>query len=888
MNKYITSAYVRKIILLFCFLLALPVVLLSQTVISGNVKNTKGEYVVATVTIQFKGNVAILGFTSVNDEGNYLLKCRETSDSITITVSGINIGKHQKTVANRSAQVDFIIDEKPLEIKGATVIANKIQQIGDTLNYAVGAYTEQTDRTIGDILRKMPGIEVEIGGQIKYQGKAINKFYVENMDLLQGRYGIAVNNIPARDVATVQVLENHQPIKALKDRVFSDQAAINLKLKNKGVLTINALAGAGYEPLMWQSELVAMYFGGKKQNISMYKSNNTGYNVASEFTTNYDYERVLMNPSGMLSVQMPGSPPIAQKRYFDNNSHAATFNHLLKLGKEQQLTVNAFYYTDYVKKNSYSLYEQYMPNDSTLDIEEQINSTNRIHNAEIAARLNLNTNKNYINNALNIKGNWDGDKSFGTTRSRFNNINESISQHLDKPFFSADYTFNIIRNLKNNFYSAYFSVGYGNRPHSLTIKPANYFNRSDLSEAKQDATLRDLSAVFRISYGMKIKKINADYAVWGRADIKNIDTELQYITTANIVETADSLKNDMYYNTYRTGINQNYSYKTNAFRASASIPLTFNIFTTDDRIPNNFQQHNRITFNPSLNLSYDLTKKLTVSASGRINKAFGDMNSSYTGYIMQSYRNLMKNTIDKLFETSSESISTSVGYKNPFKSFFLNATAGYNRSTRNLLYGYDYAGILSVKTTIDKPTKSDGYNVNFNMSKGLSFMSGTFRLSGGYNKTKSDLLVQNEILNYSSQGYNVSSSIDFKPLSFATIGYSLGWNMTESYVTGRKENFPAIRGLSQNLKIGLNFSKTLTGYINGEYSYNSATTERNTTFADAGLKWKIKKYDFELELNNLFNSKYYISASYNDISAYYYRYNLRPRSLLLKVRFKLL
>ena len=879
---------INKIWLLVLFVL--PINALSQTVISGNIKNTKGEHIAATVTVQSKGSAAIAGYASTNADGMYSLTYKGTADSVTITVSGINIGKHQKTVANRTAQIDFIIDEKPLMIKEATVTERKIKQTGDTLNYNVSSYTEQNDRVIGDALKKMPGVEVSDNGQIRYQGKPINKFYVEDMDLLQGRYGIAVNNIPVKDVATVQMLENHQPIKALKDRVFSESAAINLKLKDKakGILSINALAGAGYEPILWQSELVAMYFTGYKQNMSMYKSNNAGYDVAGEFRVHYDYERVYMNPSGMLSVQMPSSPPVAQKRYFENNSHAATINHLFKIGKEQQLTVNALYYNDYIKKNSYSLHEQYLPNDSTLDIEERINSTNRIHNAELAARLNLNTNKNYINNALNIKGNWDSDNGFGTTRSKFNNINESISQHLYKPFFSADYTFSLIKNLKDNFYSAYLSVGYGNRPHSLTIKPANYFNHSDLSAATQDATLRDFSTVFRISYGMKMKKINADYAVWGRADIKNLDTELRYITNSNETETADSLKNNIYYNTYQTGISQNYSYKTNTFRASAGIPLTYNIFTTDDRIPNNFQRHGRINFYPSLSLSYDLTNRLTVSTSGRINKTFGGLNSSYTGYIMHSYRSLLKNTIDKLFETSSESINVSVGYRDAFKSLFVTANAGYNNSTKNLLYGYDYSGILSIKTTIDKPTKSNGYNVNFSISKGLSFMHGTLRLSGGYSKTKSDLLVQDKILNYCSQGYNARGNIDFGLFSFAAIDYSLGWNLSKSYVIDKQENFPAIRGISQNLQVSLNFTKTLSARINGEYHYNSATTERSTTFADAGLKLKTKKHDMELELNNLFNSKYYISASYSDISAHYYRYNLRPRSVLFKIRFKLL
>jgi len=174
MIKKITNIlFLNLVILLFGF----PLTVLSQTVISGNVKNTKGENLAATVTVQSQGNVVISGFTSTGDDGNYSLTYKGSADSIIITVSGINIGKHQKIVANRSAQVDFIINEKPLELKESTVTAQKIRQTGDTLNYNVASYTEQQDRVIGDVLKKMPGIEVENNGQITYQNIPINKFY---------------------------------------------------------------------------------------------------------------------------------------------------------------------------------------------------------------------------------------------------------------------------------------------------------------------------------------------------------------------------------------------------------------------------------------------------------------------------------------------------------------------------------------------------------------------------------------------------------------------------------------------------------------------------------------------------------------------------------------
>ena len=86
----------------------------------------------------------------------------------------------------------------------------------DTLNYLVSAYTRGKDRSIGDVLQKLPGITIEDNGVIKYQGNPINHFYIENLDMLQGRYNLATQGIKAEDVATVQVLENHEHIRSRK------------------------------------------------------------------------------------------------------------------------------------------------------------------------------------------------------------------------------------------------------------------------------------------------------------------------------------------------------------------------------------------------------------------------------------------------------------------------------------------------------------------------------------------------------------------------------------------------------------------------------------------------------------------------------------------------
>ena len=138
----------KQPLLLALIFLLLPFATLAQTVITGHVMNKAGEPLIVTVMVQSKGSVTIAGYASTTATGDYSVTYKGTADSITITVSGINIGKFSKTVANCSGKVDFVIDEKPLEIKEVAVVAPKITARGDTINYLVASYIDQNDRVM--------------------------------------------------------------------------------------------------------------------------------------------------------------------------------------------------------------------------------------------------------------------------------------------------------------------------------------------------------------------------------------------------------------------------------------------------------------------------------------------------------------------------------------------------------------------------------------------------------------------------------------------------------------------------------------------------------------------------------------------------------------------
>ena len=147
---------------------------------------------------------------------------------------------------------------KATQLRDVIIKAPDIYQKGDTLVYNVDKFAKQQDDAIIDVIKRLPGIKVDDDGTIVYNGKPINKFYIDGNDFIGGQYGLATNNLSKDGVKSVEVLENHQPIKALDDIEFSDQAGINLKLKEDARQKWVGVAqgAAGFSPMLYDASLL--------------------------------------------------------------------------------------------------------------------------------------------------------------------------------------------------------------------------------------------------------------------------------------------------------------------------------------------------------------------------------------------------------------------------------------------------------------------------------------------------------------------------------------------------------------------------------------------------------------------------------------------------------
>ena len=188
------------------------------------------------------------------------------------------------------------LQPQALNIKEVVVRAPKVNLFGDTVEFNVQSFVEQQDKSISDVLKRMPGVEVREGGDIYYNGESIGNLYVEGMDLLGGRYSLLTKNLSAQDVKKVEIIEKHQPVKALKGITSGEKPAINLVLQDqargKWVGSAALAGGVTSDPqALWDGNLFLMRVGRKWNSVNNIKTNNAGEDLSGDLRGMSLYDR---------------------------------------------------------------------------------------------------------------------------------------------------------------------------------------------------------------------------------------------------------------------------------------------------------------------------------------------------------------------------------------------------------------------------------------------------------------------------------------------------------------------------------------------------------------------------------------------------------------------
>jgi len=881
---------IAKLTLTLLFILFTFHQLCAQTTFSGTVKDIDEKKPMSgiSIVVKAKGATVILNYALSDDKGHYKLTFKTPSDSVIVTISGMSIKKQNISYLNKDQTLDFNVAFERIVLKEMTVKPPKIRRLDDTLNYDVDHFTNKSDRTIGEVLRRMPGIKVADNGSISYNGKPINRFYIDNQDMLEGRYGVATNNIEAKDVASVQVLENHQPIKALKGKEFREEGAINLKLKEsaKNVMVANAQVGLGAAPLLWNNEAFGMYFGKGKQFMSTYKGNNTGDDSAADLQNFFGGDNNLSFPIG-LGIQAPSGPGVSRKRYLLNNDHAISVNSLRSFGKDYKLTANLGYATDRQKKNSYSRIENYLPGDSTLLIEERLNSLEQYHYLDGTIKLNANTDAYFFDNALRFNGDLARNDYGSISNSQF------IEQNRSAPYFRISNNLSVIRNYKKTIVRLNSYTGYGRVDEQLLVRPMLYptlFPEDNSSRGlRQSLSQRSFVSSSNVGFGINHGKFRQNYSAGFNANMVHLNSALQSSgTTSGLGVTTDSLSNLINWRRYDASLSPEYSYIDKIANITLRLPATYIVQQNDDRLTDIQRNVSRLFFTPSIAVLYKLNLLWQLNARAGYSRGLDGLAYGFTGYIMESYRSLVRNE-GQLPESSSLSYAVDLRYSHPISQVFGYLSGGYYKAKSNLLFGTEFQGFLAIRRTLVIPNSSKGYNLSFNAGKGFDGVLKKIEFTGGYNNSESIQLNQLLITQFQNKSYTASAGIDVKLMQWANVDYGINYGRSESIVQYDTRNFDPISSLSQAAALNFYPAKNLIVNLKYDYNYNSAVAGngRVMNFADASIRCKLKTLEFTLNYNNIFNTKRYIAAAYSGIGSYYASYELRPTQVLAKIRFKI-
>ena len=837
--------------------------------ISGSITEKNGEVVAgANVLVQSADGKRLFSYGSSDGEGRYEVRFRSDADSVSVSVTGFNLAKVSMVVPANIGRLDFSVEYSALKIKEVKVEASAIERKKDTVSYYVANFKDSTDRSIGDVLQKLPGIEVAPSGQIKYQGKAINKFYVEGLDMLGSQYGIATNNIQASDIAKVEVYEDHQPIKVLQDWVASDRAAINLILKSgaKGAWNGVVQAGAGYQPVLWNGEVTPMFFGNNFQTIMTYKTNNTGDDVARELESSmglgWDAER-------LTGIQEAGNPPVNERLYLNNNIHSVSINTINKTGEDSDLTVNAYYIHDNRNQAAENRTSYFIPGQNPLDVYENIDAESISDRMQVALQFRNNANKNYLNNRLSFNGSWNRNNGV------VGDGNQEISQVHMQPRIAVDNDFRMIRRFGKWQVDFVSNTDYNRLTSELQVKPMVF---SQFFDEEGDGTRQHIEAErFRTensvstSYRAGFWNFYLKGGVY--AHIENLSTVLSPLN--GIGSVADSLMNGCRWRRFDVSLQPQIAYSKHSFNMSFVSPLEVAVING----------RNHYLARPSVYMNWKISYNLKMSAYGAYNMNLGDLYDSYSGYIMRDYRSVSKKEGNSA-RTGTQNYGLDMSYSNPASALFASADVSYFRSSRSQTVNNLYEGDSFIAEAIERDNVSSGLSANGRVSKRFSTISTTVSLNGGWSRNWSETMVQGEVTPVTMDRYNVGGALNSNIGRYVIFDYSGSYSVHS--IDGYNSVDP-VGTLKQNAALNFVIAKRVLLNVGAEHYFCGEIQgeDRNMVFMNASASYKFKKFEFILEGRNLLDKRSFSAIEYSNTFSYAYAYELRPLSVMFKVRFSL-
>ena len=894
----------QKQIIIALFLLV-GIATKAQTIkFEGYVSDPKGIGLeMANVMAVNQATKGMDAYSITNDKGKFQLALKPNS-SYTIKISYIGYSALEETVVTTTENINKIFTlQEGVELEGVEIVHEMPVSIkGDTIVYNADSFTTGTERKLEDVLKKMPGIEVNADGEIEVEGKKVQKLMVEGKDFFDGDTKLGVKNIPADAIDKVQVLRNYNENSILKGvENNQDNIAMNIKLKdgkkNFWFGDMTAGIGVGHKEERYLVNPKLFYYN-PKYSINLITNFN---NIGELPLTIQDYFKF---SGGFRSMMAKGGSS------FNVSSNDLGISMLRNnRAKEIETSFGATNFSYNVTK-AWTLSGFGILSSSITDLETKSQTTILDTGAEQKSeelahqKSNLGLFKLSSSYKPNSSFQFDYDVFGKLSKQDENNdlLRESIVQDVsdtESIFTKKDQSPTSFNQNLSFFYTPtekhvfalemqhlyqdedpFYNANLESRPFDLL----GYVSGQDRNNYNQNRFVKTNKFDAKLDYYyMVTPKSNINLTLGNTNSYQSFNSNIFQILDNGNVNNLESPENNnnvrYYFNDAFVGLH----YKILTGKFTFTPGFSVHSYSMNNQQLGEEYKQDFFRILPDFYALYQIKKSESLTYNFSFTNSFTDINQLVQGNVLQGYSSLF-NGDPSLQNATAQQHSLSYFKYNMFNFENISAFVNYRRSVDPVKTIASFDGVN--QTSIPFNSNFADESISGSGRYGRSFLR-NYKASASANLSWSkfnNIQNDNEIVSESfTQIYTVSASTNYKKLPNLEIGYSLSIN---DYTGGVFYNEKPFAKLDYYFLDSFSF---VSEYEFNHYYNEDRTSDNKFDFLSASLIYQKKdsKWEYKVSGTNLLNTTSINDDSFSQLITRTSQYRVQPRYIIFSLKYNL-
>lgn len=890
-----------KPILLLFFLLLIDCNMGGQTIVSGHVEDEAGRGI-PDISLFLKDSIAdrTIAYLLSNDKGQFRFES-PTREGLYLVCSNISYEKLRVPVAldenGHAKGLKLVLRESNYQLKEFIITGRKSPIVvrNDTTVYRTKYFTDGLESTIEDLLKKLPGIDVNPEGVITVGNKEVDRILVEGDDLFERSYKILSKNMPAYPIEEVEVIQDYVKNHLYKEMVKSDKVALNLKLKDesKNIWFGNVRGGVGTGP---RYELVSnlMNFGKYYKVYHLLSSNNSSGGSMSELKKLSEIEKSTEISSLFSNESLKDLIPMNQMEYIGysylkgkndpiTRSNLASINTLITLSDKNKLRIAGLYDDEKIGRTHRSIEDISIAEEQIRNIEER---SSTIKNQTGFGRIDFTNELSDVSNLLSTTMlHYNNDKEVSDLLLNGISSNDRLNQRGLKLNQLLLYTHKIDEHTLLSSSGSYY---YDRRPQDYFVHHF-YFSQlfpelNHINGAKQSTNHSMNSIEGELSLLKRWGQHQLLFQVGNRYRKHLLSSTL----TLNSQDGEEVVPVDNE-NQWHYGINDlvtrlRYTSFIGSLKLTATLSAHYLNQFLKDGVDGEATRKTDLRLLPGVTLHWKINRRNNVAIGYSLRDRNPDPEYLYTNYILTGSRNLKKGLRD-LRLLSGSNYSFYYNYGELTDDLLINVIGFWSQNNESYSSKIVYSTPSFYSQRIVAPGSSTG-NLTMQLNYYVKPIKSNIKLSTGVSQLKFYRAINgDDIIPLESTGYSIAGEL--RSAFESVFNFHVG---TQQLIS--RASATSTRSLSNNstfLDLYFRFSDRISLKAGTErYQFDQRVTTQKYYFARVSFDYQILPNKLRVGLvgSNLIDNKKFVTTNIDELMTTITEFDLKPRLLMVTFEYR--